>query len=427
VTSIVSTKKLERVASSIAKVWGKRPCVFPNALAEPWLDADRLFAALKSRAEIDQINVAAPPVRVMVGGRIVSPTDVAALLPRRAGVRIDAYEKQLRKHIGREPIAIIVDRAERALPAIRARATPLLHALFGRVGYPATGIHSCIYAGTYALTPFGIHMDDAHVLMSCSIGRKAIAFWPRAYFEGRPDLLNPNTKAMLRVNPIDHLADAEILELGPRDLLYWPPSYWHVAVSTPSPGRTENAPPRFHAALSVGIYHRASLAGFCHRAIALPPEPRQNSGFEAFDRLDLDGFAATDDLPTPLSDLWSRARASLAAPNAAKRSFLRSKLRSVTSAGFGPDGDDALSLPARGDRLACADPRALAYVRVGERVIIGANGSVIEIATRPQRAVALLERFSEGEEVTVGDFLSLAPSTRRADLLAFLARSGLAR
>ena len=95
---------------------------------------------------------------------------------------------RIRRAHPQDEIGIVLDNCEKHVPAMRDRLIPALHYLFSRVGYPARRNHLCLYAGTYRSTPFGIHRDDCHVVMFSGVGKKAMAFWPRPYFDQKKDL-----------------------------------------------------------------------------------------------------------------------------------------------------------------------------------------------------------------------------------------------
>jgi hypothetical protein len=313
---------------------------------------------------------------------------------------------------------VILDKVDIALPTIRHKLTPLLHALFERVGYPVRGIHSCIYAGTYSTTPFGIHMDDCHVLMASGIGTKKMAFWPREYFEHRGELVKPGSPAHAGKELDALLADARILEIGPYDLLYWPAGYWHVAV---------NDTDQFRASLSVGIYHRGDTAEVLKKYIPMPPTAVANSNHRALDSLDLDGFdmPASAGVPERFDRMWETLRAQIGAEGAAQIAYISHVLSMTTSAGFGPlpeveDAslcDDAL--------IAVGDTRSLQWRAVGGKVVAAGNGQVFTFDERSDALDAWLQSAKQGEAVRVADVLSLVCSEHSQGLRAFLANARL--
>src|SRR5262249_43809029 len=147
-----------------------------------------------------------PPGRLYLNGEMMmTPQRAAPLLPQSNTESCDEYVDRIVRTHPQTSIGIVLDNCEKHVPAMREELLPPFHHLFGRVGYPARRNHLCIYAGNYRSTPFGIHRDDCHVVMFCGVGKKSMAFWPRAYFDEKKDLLIENggkTKAKVQ----DHLS-----------------------------------------------------------------------------------------------------------------------------------------------------------------------------------------------------------------------------
>lgn len=365
------------LAEQLASAWDTGPRVFRQVLTGPAFSPREYMEGVVGTARDYVANPTNRCGRVFVAGEVVKPEQLPPFLPTSPSQAIDAYIAALTSV--HPDFAVVLNGCERYIPSIRARFIPLLHDLFSHVGYPVQTSLGCIYSGTYRTSPFGIHTDPCHVLMSCGIGRKTMAFWPRAYFESMTDLLYDNK---VRVPVADHLDRATVLEIEPGDLLYWPANTWHVGISET---------PAFHASLSLGIYHRASNAGLFLSQDVMPRRAPDGPQFTQYDALDLHGFdrrlAGDGELTaerlkttnlSPFFAHWERVREALNTPGEAEYRVLTTLLLSMSSAGFGqPRAElpqDALPLP--GATLQCSLAQAIVTARVRDGILVGANGHV---------------------------------------------------
>lgn len=366
---------VERVAAQ----WGKGPDVFRDALSDVMFTEREFMAGLVATADeyllhrAFRVSPTTRPGRAFLGTVPVEPPQLRAIAPRDGSETCPEYVQRMRRTHPNEDFSIVLDDCETHLPIVRERLTPFLHGLFARVGYPARGNHACVYAGTYRKTAFGIHRDDCHVLMFCGIGRKQMAFWPRGYFESRPDLM---VGGALQAPVRDHIAHATVLDIGPQDVLYWPAADWHVGVSETD---------EFHAALSMGIYHHGSNA---ERFLALECLPtsktRAAARHEAMDvhglPLRSNGTLRAEDLATTglsgFFEQWRRVRDELNKPGEAEYRALEFVLTAMSSAGFGRRRiSHGLPLQIEGRHLRCPTPEALIVAPVRGGLLVGANGS----------------------------------------------------
>lgn len=359
-------------AESLVAQWGRGPHLFRNALRRPMFADGEFMAAMLGASKDYAANPGAadPPGRLFLGSEQVKPEDLPPLMPRSSAETRQEFVSRIRQSHPNDQFGVVLDNCEKHVPSMRDRLVPTLHHLFSRVGYPARRNHLCIYAGTYRSTPFGIHRDDCHVLMFCGMGTKSMAFWPRDYFDPKRQWFGV-TK--LRVRVPDHIGRATVLEIGPRDVLYWSDQDWHVAVSDRD---------QFHAALSVGIYHVGSSAealgslDVLEAAIrvdevdigSLPAAPGGRLSGDALRSSEMAGFF----------DRWERLRDALNRPGEAEFHALRRALRLISSAGYGKERAARLeALPALQDsELVCAVPDSLVAARARNGLMIGANGSV---------------------------------------------------
>lgn len=412
-------------AEDLAKVWGRRPHVFRNAMPRPVFEATDFFSGVVATAQAMLNGQSKPTGRLALNGKSTSIDEALSFIPRSHIQSFEQYEEQIRESFRDKEFSIILDNVDVALPNIRKRVSPFMHSLFKHVGYPVRGIHSCVYAGNYASTPFGIHMDDCHVIMTAGIGRKTVAFWPREYFEHRRDLMIPGSMAHIQAKVSDHIDDAVVLEIGPLDLLYWPAGYWHVGISDAKD---------FHAALSIGIYHKGNAAGIIKDAVALPPVANANSGLPSYDSLDMDGIkisatnaSAVSMAPQRFTDMWNEVRAGMLSENAAEIAYLKHTLSTITSVGFGPPVLESPGAIQHMAGVAIGDSRFLAWQNVADTTVVASHGLLFEFRSNPDEINALFLKIKRGEETSFTEIAAFVPTERLHDLWAFIVNGGLLR
>lgn len=416
------TKNDEQQALEIVKAWGKRPHIFKNVLKSHVFEPNDFFNALVATASAMSNGLSEPSGRANLNGRLAATHEISLFFPKPNTATFQDYEAQVDNSFSGQEYSIILDRIDVALPEMRTRISPLLHHLFDQVGYPVRGIHSCIYAGNYGSTPFGIHVDDCHVLMASSIGAKKMAFWPREYFENRDDAMVPGSMAHISQHADKFIEDAEIFELEPNDLLYWPPGYWHVGMSDSG---------RFHASLSVGIYHQGDVAEVFRKYVPLPSVAPPNSGHRSLDSLDLNGLQHEKTshykpvVPERFDALWNNLRSLLNVEHAAEVAFTSHALSMLTSAGFGPADRRRFAPITPAAPLDVTTAAGVRWARIGDVAIVSANGLTFTFNDHADEVVALLSDIRGQGEFKVSDFLDLAPADRKEDLWSFLLNTGM--
>ena len=307
-------------ADTLTARWNHGPRVFHNALRSP-LFTDRDFMTAVRGAARDYIadpTARVAPGRVYLNHEAIKPEQLGPLLPR-GSEDCEQYMGRVRRDRPQDEVGIVLDGCEKYVPAMRDALVPTLHGLFSRVGYPARRNHLCIYAGTYRSTPFGIHRDDCHVLMFCISGSKAVAFWPRPYFDEKRELF---VDGKVRARVEDHLGVATVLEMGPLDVLYWSADDYHVAVSDTND---------FQAALSVGIYHHGSSAEMMTSLDVLADVTRiQGLDIPGLPASSAAGRLSAEDLRAPMAgffERWDRLRDMVDRPGEAEYRALRRAVR----------------------------------------------------------------------------------------------------
>lgn len=413
-------------ADQWATAWGGAPRVFRDVLREPAFSPMQFLQALSRTAQA-MVDCKREPVgRATLDGRAPAIHELMGFFPAPNVTGFEQYVAQVGSLFPGADFSVILDRVEIVLPELRQRLEPLLHGLFERVGYPVRGIHSCIYAGSYGTTPFGIHMDDCHVLMATGIGSKKVAFWPREYFEHREYMVMPGSQAHAGAALEALLQDATLLEIGPHDLMYWPAGAWHLAI---------NDSRDFRASLSIGIYHRGENAEILRKQVALPPVQVANSNHRSLDALDLDGFASTGDEAASMTPrfeaMWDALRAAMDAKNAAAEAYATHALTMLSSAGFGPLPSTSAGVVPEHHALADDTPlrlddrRALRWHVLDDRVVAAAHGHVFVFRDAPTAVDDILRRLARGAPATVGELRALIAPEHAGAMQAFLVNGRL--
>lgn len=403
-------------ADQLEKAWGAGPSVFRDVLEVPVFSSSQFMQALGGTAQAMIEGKREPVGRASLNGRTPAIHELMGFFPTPDVVDVEGYVVQVGRQFPDADFSVILDKVEIVLPELRRRLEPVLHSLFKRIGYPVRGIHTCVYAGTYGTTPFGIHMDDCHVLMASGIGSKTMAFWPREYFEHREHMVMPGSPAHAGASLDALLRDATVMEIGPHDLLYWPAGAWHLAI---------NDTREFRASLSIGIYHSGENAEILRKQVALPPVQVANSNHRALDALDLHGLDADAATLTPrFQALWDALRSELDARNAAAQAFATHALTMLSSAGFGP-APRIEAPPEFPDETALRidSAHSLRWQILDDRIVAAANGHVFVFAKGTVDAV--FGRLLRGESVAVGDLRALVPLDRVAALDEFLVHGRL--
>lgn len=413
--------------AAVAARWNQAPVVFRDVLETPLFVAGDFMDGLvgAARAFLQDMR-AVPDGRLYLRGKPVTQEQIFPFLPTPDRPTFRDYESQVRAAFPEDDFCIIVDRCERYLPSFRSKISPVLHGIFAEVGYPVRPNHACIYAGNYRSTPFGIHMDDCHVLMLCGVGTKRMAFWPREYFERRGELISMDNKAQVIASAADHLSNATVLEFGPRDVIYWPAAYWHVGL---------NHTDEFSAALSLGIYHRGTLLDPLAE-IEWPVRKKPNSGLAQFDELNLDGYRLTGASPfrdpVAAQEHTAAVRTKLEAlrdllnrPDEAEFRVLEAMLRAKTSAGF-EGGATAFQVDAdlrlEDAIVRCDLPAALEFVRARDGLLIGANGLTFWCSEGHRKIEEVIRVLKLGGPVSVRGALDSTDASTRAALTSAVSK-----
>ncbi len=232
------------VRDFVARFWNRHPAILrcaPELLAELRRGLDAAF----HHAVAGHVLRGAGRLRFYVDGRLVQSwpgLDLFGLVPTRGLI---AYVRALAAEAGAPVGLVINDFAAHDLDLWRLERA-LVEPLLRRVGLPPAYTHGGMFAGTYPLTPFGIHRDESGGFLFQLHGTREIWLWPPDYFERRGAWIRAD---VIADDPAAFKRDAMILDLAPGSVAYWPTGYWHIAVTHRRAA---------HAAITVGFWDQPS-------------------------------------------------------------------------------------------------------------------------------------------------------------------------
>jgi hypothetical protein len=223
-----------RIAS---RFWGRAPFVVSAPFGDALPTSQDLF-----RIAVDASDAGAPVrlyeerPRASVSGATYASLIQAPHeeLPRADDASFSAYRRRFRREHGGIHFGLVVDNLIEHSWDLWHRMRPFLPPLYEAVGIPMGGGLLDLWCGDYLNTPFGIHKDAQHVFTFVIDGTKRFYLWPFEYFARRRDLHDDAREDPLTLlhTPAEYahaVRDAIEVEAKPGDLIYWPPSYWHVA------------------------------------------------------------------------------------------------------------------------------------------------------------------------------------------------------
>lgn len=235
----------------ISEYWEKKPVVFRDVLQEPPFTGSDLLESLKQSAEtlvggLDNPTHRVSPVRLYIDGLQAQYPQYMQFFPE--GDSLDELFEIVSKRLEGKKFGIVLNDIQSSFGPALPRLQSFLRPLLAHVQIPASMIECAIFMGTYPYTPFGIHNDLGNDALTFTVhGRKRFLLWPPDYFASDP------LGRFLEPDPAKYIHDAIDLEMGPRDLMYWPPNWYHVAYRTD----VDTGPT---ATVSVGFWRNAVLS-----------------------------------------------------------------------------------------------------------------------------------------------------------------------
>jgi hypothetical protein len=269
-----------RFWSSFAKrFWGQRPTLIRRPFATPIVSPPEILRAVRAAGRRRPpkdfalwIDRQRPPV-----------SRLTSLLPTRRDSSVRSYLARVGPRLEGGRLAIFVRHVQVDLgwePWDRYRS--FLAPLYAACGVPTDRAEIDLFLGNYTATPAGVHADAANVFCFVVEGRKRFRLWSPRAIRALP--------RMRSVADYGSIVERSIcLEAGPGDIVYWPPSYWHVGEPR-GPG----------VSLSLALYEADAPERTCFRA-------RQRTDVAAAARRGMDhatGFAL--EVPPPEPDRLHR-------------------------------------------------------------------------------------------------------------------------
>lgn len=381
----------------VRRHWGRRPTVirqpFARAIASP-VEVFRAMVAATDRLHAEDLDFGLTLNDVRVGA------DVERWLPTKKDRSLERLAERIAGDVPGSSFAVFVRAFQLELGwDFWTRMRRFLTGLYARVGVPAHRAEVDLFAGSYARTRRGIHLDSADVFCFVIEGRKRIRVWPRStfsddrgYWYGLGDTHR-------------HLSRSRCLDGEPGDVLYWPANYWHVGESL---GGTVSS-------LSLGLYPRDSLAATASRLIET----------EAARELGADNYI--ESLPSSvgrIEALPSRARRAFArASRNLTLALLRRRMEQITGYAFDHIPPAPVCRPLRASSIVAADPAfPILCQSVGGTAIVAANGRSIALP-RSKAVREMVDALNRGVPVSLSRRTgAINAGTREA--LRFLLVSG---
>lgn len=380
------------------RYWEKEPVVFPNFLSRPILTPEETFEAIQVVGQRYVSGVGPLPyVRCYVDGRQVEDgPGLAAFIPAPDDASMQGYTERLSSSFGGSTFGLMINNIQVCSWPLWSRINSFSRDVSSKIGMPAAGMEAILFFGNYETTSFGVHADTANVFTFALENRKRVLLWPRDVLarRGIPVFLD---KAVVRADQIER--DALALEIGQRDLMYWPPSYFHV-----SGARGDRAPV---ASLAVAMFFDAQM----QRGEVSPMFERVMNGLmagcEPLTRpLRFNAGDRGPSLPPELEALFSGLADHLT--SAQLRAALHVEwLRSMSCGFLRPPPADAVELELT-DLVARRPGSVIHHVELSPgRLTVAVNGHTIETAAS-QASERLLTALNSGRVATVGELVSEA-------------------
>ena len=174
--------------------------------------------------------------RFLVGdGAIQHVKDVMPHLPLESDPGISEYKSRLENQLEGKKWGMIVNGIHNYDAKVARQVLDFFEPLVRAKQVPVNSISPDIFLGNYQETAFGLHKDDQHAFTYVVHGKKKFIFYPfDALSESmgldEDDRDKPQMTTMKRDLPDSDQSYELELRAG-KGLMYWPPSYWHMAKS----------------------------------------------------------------------------------------------------------------------------------------------------------------------------------------------------
>lgn len=205
-----------------SRYWNRTATCFRQTLLAPIASRSEMLQILKSAAAAYRSNGLPRLMEVYINGG-KQTTDLSPYLVSEVESSLGEYYARINANslIDEFTLSLYACQVYAPARALWQRARAFLEGLYSRVGLTVAHADLDVFIGNYRHTPAGIHRDDAANFSFVIDGCKEMLFWPPEAIRS-----HPNTR--------DHskFAGCQTLRGEPGDIIFWPPQYWHMAVST---------------------------------------------------------------------------------------------------------------------------------------------------------------------------------------------------
>lgn len=239
--------------AELRAAWDQRPLLLNGPFAGVFPSVEAGFTAAVAEANAYRGGRIDPTLRVFIEHddlarphplppRYSNLLDFGAFLPAASDESFDHYVARVSRSLGGRRFGLFSGLTHTHDYAFWCGLRPFLRDLSGVVGLPLGGWQFQLLVANYRNTPFGIHKDEQAVLTHVARGTKRFLLWPLGYFAHRRDLpvdiqhMEAVKWSLTFADPADYQRacdDAIVIDAREGDLVYWPASYWHIAVSGP--------------------------------------------------------------------------------------------------------------------------------------------------------------------------------------------------
>lgn len=239
--------------------WRQRPCVIPQVERSIGGEAE-CRRAVQSLASLTRHDATAHAPRLILDKGIGEFFFHTGEFTKAPTLR-SALEKVAQSEAAEESY-LVVNNVQALDSELYLNCLGLLEEMYEVLGRPAGGALLDLFAGTHRKSPLGLHKDSQEVFTFVVEGEKTFYAWPFDAFAQRKGLSQRQadvTVPLDEVDPTDYLNSAIELRARPGDLIYWPASHWHVALSPSS---------TFSTTLALGLFPHSEKPFFLANRVA---------------------------------------------------------------------------------------------------------------------------------------------------------------
>lgn len=213
-------------ANFVGNTWDKGPVLIRSPFKVPLISEKEFFEVI-CRASDDYRSKKRGSVTVWISNRR-QDCDVNDYLPNFGDGSLERYKERVVRMFGECSNTSYYTGCQMYSFDLWTRVRRFLRPLYDRVGLPASIADIDIFFGRYERTPSGIHRDGAANFSYVVSGTKRMLFWSS---EALRALAYPKGM-ILGTDRYESFAEtATVVEGKSGDLIFWPPSYWHMATS----------------------------------------------------------------------------------------------------------------------------------------------------------------------------------------------------